>query len=183
MEQKTLFGHHLGVEGPMKLSAPSIAVLLVLSLSGAVLYGAEQARAVPAPLPIVMWHGMGDSCCASYSLGAVKDFLQEVLDGMPLILVWLSGSQAALRIAGHKSCHTAGVYVLSISTGSGGADDTYSGFFGNVNDQARCPPDEHCNTNVSERLYCLWPVTLSLCSHEDAVAPPAGTRGLSAAGK
>lgn len=110
MEQKTLFGHHLGVEGPMKLSAPSIAVLLVLSLSKAVLYGAEQARAVPAPLPIVMWHGMGDSCCASYSLGAVKDFLQEVLDG---------------------------VYVLSISTGSGGADDTYSGFFGNVNDQVQ----------------------------------------------
>ena len=24
------------------------------------------------PLPIVMWHGMGDNCCHSFSMGAIK---------------------------------------------------------------------------------------------------------------
>ena len=32
-------------------------------------------------LPIVLWHGMGDSCCASWSIGAVATHLQTVLPG------------------------------------------------------------------------------------------------------
>ncbi len=33
---------------------------------------------------------------------------------------------------------TAGVFVYSIATGEGALADTWSSFFGNVNDQARC---------------------------------------------
>lgn len=58
-------------------------------------------------LPVVLWHGMGDSCCASYSIGYVADAISEEL----------------------------GVYVHSIATGNGHVADVYSSFFGNVNDQ------------------------------------------------
>ena len=40
-----------------------------------------EACASTAQLPVVLWHGMGDSCCASYSLGAVKQFIQDTLGG------------------------------------------------------------------------------------------------------
>ena len=40
-----------------------------------------QSIAVTPQLPVVMWHGMGDSCCASYSLGAVKKRIEQVLEG------------------------------------------------------------------------------------------------------
>ncbi|XP_048526557.1 palmitoyl-protein thioesterase 1 isoform X1 [Dendroctonus ponderosae] len=34
------------------------------------------------PTPIVMWHGMGDSCCAFYSLGAIKEKLNASIPGV-----------------------------------------------------------------------------------------------------
>lgn len=30
-------------------------------------------------LPVVMWHGMGDSCCASYSIGKIKNLIEDQL--------------------------------------------------------------------------------------------------------
>jgi palmitoyl-protein thioesterase len=59
-------------------------------------------------LPIVLWHGMGDSCCASWSIGAVATHLQTVLPG---------------------------TFVHSINTGQGAAADTWSSYYGNVNTQ------------------------------------------------
>ena len=35
----------------------------------------------PEHLPIVLWHGMGDSCCDPESIGKVKRHLEEVLPG------------------------------------------------------------------------------------------------------
>ncbi len=32
-------------------------------------------------LPVVMWHGMGDSCCATWSIGALQKQIQEALPG------------------------------------------------------------------------------------------------------
>lgn len=32
-------------------------------------------------LPVVMWHGMGDSCCATWSIGALQKTIQEILPG------------------------------------------------------------------------------------------------------
>ncbi|MEW5302636.1 MAG: hypothetical protein WDW38_008045 [Sanguina aurantia] len=58
-------------------------------------------------LPVVLWHGMGDSCCDPHTTGAVKNYLQEQL----------------------------GVYVHSIATGNSEQHDVLSSFFGDVNDQ------------------------------------------------
>ncbi|CAL8468865.1 g8406 [Coccomyxa elongata] len=58
--------------------------------------------------PVVLWHGMGDSCCNEYSIGAVGKRIQEALPG---------------------------VFVHSIATGEGILADTESSYFGNVNDQ------------------------------------------------
>lgn len=59
-------------------------------------------------LPVVLWHGMGDSCCNTHSIGAVRKRIQELLGG---------------------------VFVHSIATGEGGPADSESSFFGNVNSQ------------------------------------------------
>lgn len=58
-------------------------------------------------LPVVLWHGMGDSCCAPWSIGSIKTVIEEKL----------------------------GVYVHSIATGSSSSRDVLSSYFGNVNDQ------------------------------------------------
>lgn len=61
-----------------------------------------------APLPVVLWHGMGDSCCASYSMGAIKSLIEDKLPG---------------------------TYVHSIATGESALGDVWSSYFGNINDQ------------------------------------------------
>lgn len=32
--------------------------------------------------PIVIWHGMGDNCCHSFSMGRIKQILEEHIPGM-----------------------------------------------------------------------------------------------------
>lgn len=91
-------------------------------------------------LPVVLWHGecrrrllplpplppsahanqgtpfstagMGDSCCADYSIGAVRELIERELPG---------------------------VFVHSINTGAGASSvsDILSSYFGSVNDQVR----------------------------------------------
>ena len=34
-------------------------------------------------LPVVLWHGMGDSCCASYSIGYVAELISSSLGARP----------------------------------------------------------------------------------------------------
>uniref|UniRef100_A0A146L3N2 Palmitoyl-protein thioesterase 1 n=1 Tax=Lygus hesperus TaxID=30085 RepID=A0A146L3N2_LYGHE len=60
------------------------------------------------PTPIVLWHGMGDSCCNPLSLGSFKAFLISTLPG---------------------------VYVKSLEIGDGIVEDTMNGFFMNANKQ------------------------------------------------
>lgn len=60
------------------------------------------------PTPIVLWHGMGDTCCAPYSLGHFKQMLQREIPS---------------------------VYVSSLSFGGSTKADFSSGYFGLVNDQ------------------------------------------------
>ncbi|KAI7840948.1 hypothetical protein COHA_005378 [Chlorella ohadii] len=100
--------------------------LLPLLLSGAVALspasrGAEHAvlsaTNVPGYLPVVLWHGMGDSCCADYSIGAVRELIERELPG---------------------------VFVHSINTGLGGSSvaDIFSSYFGSLNDQVARVCDE-----------------------------------------
>lgn len=50
---------------------------LALAHSHAIRLGPRQQ----AYLPVVIWHGMGDSCCWERSMGAVKKRIEELLPG------------------------------------------------------------------------------------------------------
>ncbi|XP_031833214.1 palmitoyl-protein thioesterase 1 [Nomia melanderi] len=58
--------------------------------------------------PVVLWHGMGDSCCFPFSLGAIKKLIEEKLPG---------------------------VYVYSIRLGNNVVEDVEYGYYGNINEQ------------------------------------------------
>lgn len=60
------------------------------------------------PTPIVLWHGMGDSCCNPLSMGALKGRLKDELPG---------------------------VYVHSLMIGNNVAADVKNGFFKDTNSQ------------------------------------------------
>ena len=59
-------------------------------------------------VPVVLWHGMGDSCCNPLSLGSIKSLLEA---------------------------HLENVYVKSLQIGESFIEDTVNGFFLNVNTQ------------------------------------------------
>lgn len=61
-----------------------------------------------AQVPLVLWHGMGDSCCNPLSLGRLMTLIEKEVPG---------------------------IYIHSISIGNGITEDTLNGFFKNVNDQ------------------------------------------------
>ncbi|KAL3869843.1 hypothetical protein ACJMK2_042475 [Sinanodonta woodiana] len=63
-----------------------------------------------SPVPVVIWHGMGDSCCNPLSMGSIKKLIEEKIKG---------------------------VYVTSLEIGDNIAEDTLNGFFMNVNDQVK----------------------------------------------
>ncbi|XP_064604574.1 palmitoyl-protein thioesterase 1-like [Liolophura sinensis] len=58
--------------------------------------------------PVVIWHGMGDSCCNPLSMGSIKKLIEQ---------------------------HVSGVYVKSLEIGNNIEEDTWNGFFMNVNKQ------------------------------------------------
>jgi len=60
------------------------------------------------PRPTVLWHGMGDTCCYPFSMGAIQSAIESVIPG---------------------------VYVYSIMIGSNIVEDEFCGFIGSVNNQ------------------------------------------------
>ncbi|KAG8451642.1 hypothetical protein GDO86_003728 [Hymenochirus boettgeri] len=60
------------------------------------------------PVPLVIWHGMGDSCCNPFSMGAVKKMVERQIPG---------------------------IYVLSLRIGNSITEDMKNSFFLNVNEQ------------------------------------------------
>ncbi|KJE88907.1 palmitoyl protein thioesterase [Capsaspora owczarzaki ATCC 30864] len=64
--------------------------------------------AYAAPTPVVIWHGMGDSCCNPLSMGAIKKLIEQNIPN---------------------------VYVLSLEIGNNVAEDEANGFLKNVNKQ------------------------------------------------
>lgn len=69
---------------------------------------ADDVPSSPPQLPVVLWHGMGDSCCYSFSLGAIKKIIEDEVPG---------------------------IKVISIRIGKDTVEDVMNGFFKNVNHQ------------------------------------------------
>lgn len=65
-------------------------------------------RLTSAPLPLVIWHGMGDSCCNPLSMGSIKDMVEKTIPG---------------------------IYVHSLMIGNNVIEDTVNGFLKNANEQ------------------------------------------------
>lgn len=60
------------------------------------------------PTPVVIWHGMGDTCCYSFSMGRIKKLVEERIPG---------------------------IYVRSLMIGSNIIADEENSYLGNVNEQ------------------------------------------------
>ncbi|KAI9540222.1 Palmitoyl-protein thioesterase 1 [Dissostichus eleginoides] len=75
----------------------------VLLVAGSPVYKSDNGT-----VPLVIWHGMGDSCCNPLSMGAMKKMIEEEISG---------------------------IYVLSLMIGKNVVQDTENGFFLNVNEQ------------------------------------------------
>jgi len=65
-------------------------------------------ESAPTPTPVVLWHGMGDSCCNPLSMGSIQNLIEKNVPGS---------------------------YVLSLKIGKNTEEDVTNGFFMNVNDQ------------------------------------------------
>lgn len=81
---------------------------------------------VSCQTPVVLWHGMGDSCCNPLSMGSIKKLIEEQVKG---------------------------VYVKSLEIGSNVAEDTENGFFMNVNDQIKLVCQQLANDSKLKNGY------------------------------
>ncbi|KAJ7304356.1 hypothetical protein JRQ81_011907 [Phrynocephalus forsythii] len=70
--------------------------------------GLSSGRSRAGPVPLVIWHGMGDSCCNPESMGYIKKLVEKKIPG---------------------------IYVLSLKIGRTVIEDMENSFFLNVNDQ------------------------------------------------
>jgi len=67
------------------------------------------------PIPVVMWHGMGDNCCSPYSMGRIQKLIEKEIPG---------------------------VYVNSLRIGRTNIQDSYNSFLLDVNKQVEMVCDE-----------------------------------------
>ncbi|XP_067389938.1 palmitoyl-protein thioesterase 1 isoform X1 [Emydura macquarii macquarii] len=87
------------------MAARSLLPVALLSC----LLGAGRGAGPPAgPVPLVIWHGMGDSCCNPASMGYIKKIVEDKIPG---------------------------IYVLSLKIGNNLVEDMENSFFMNVNSQ------------------------------------------------
>jgi len=81
------------------------------------------------PVPIVIWHGMGDSCCNPVSMGSIKKMLEENISG---------------------------VYVKSLMIGGNMIVDMENGFFKDTNQQIKMACDMiREDTNIQNGFNAL----------------------------
>lgn len=92
----------------MAYTAASSAAVLFSCVAALWLCGAMGDLPRDGPTPIVIWHGMGDTCCNPLSMGSIVSMLKKQIDG---------------------------VYVLSLEIGNNEIEDMENGFFLNVNTQ------------------------------------------------
>ncbi|CAL1683959.1 unnamed protein product [Lasius platythorax] len=84
-----------------------IVLIFLCANTGRCLREGEDGK-IDSPVPIVLWHGMGDSCCFSFSLGKIQEILQNEIPG---------------------------VYINSIRIGDNVIEDVENSYFGNINEQ------------------------------------------------
>ncbi|KAM4048438.1 palmitoyl-protein thioesterase 1 isoform 2-T2 [Anomaloglossus baeobatrachus] len=83
-------------------------VRLAVFVLGIVVFCGEPFQDRKDPLPLVIWHGMGDSCCNPFSMGGIKKMVEQQIPG---------------------------IYVLSLKIGNSIPEDMENSFFLNVNKQ------------------------------------------------
>lgn len=81
------------------IKGDSMVDMFVLFLSSLLL---ASAPVLADPVPLVMWHGMGDTCCFPFSMGALKKLVEKQVSG---------------------------IYVQSIEIGNSISEDEMNGFF------------------------------------------------------
>lgn len=86
----------------MKISFQTLTYLCLLITLSQNVNGNDNPNGDKKPTPIVIWHGMGDNCCHSFSMGRIKQILEQ---------------------------HIPGVYVTSLMIGESPNEDTLNGFF------------------------------------------------------
>lgn len=99
-------------------------------------------------LPVVLWHGMGDSCCNPLSIGAVRDAIHKRYGKFCCYAAHLqrtTASEHSLLAPRQQTSRlwltyngcAVDVPVISINTGSDGsfATDMISSFYGNMNEE------------------------------------------------
>ena len=73
-----------------------IGIVMAATLMGFASGGAVSLELTKSPpLPVVMWHGMGDSCCNPWSMGAVKRMIQDEVPGIYIHSLMIGGSAAS----------------------------------------------------------------------------------------
>lgn len=78
------------------------------------------------PVPLVIWHGMGDSCCNPLSMGGIKKLVEQQIPG---------------------------IYVLSLEIGDSIVQDMENSFFLNVNKQVDIVCDQLAKDPNLQRGY------------------------------
>ena len=67
----------------MKTSLPFLMCLCVVACFWSqIVNGNQILNAGNTPTPIVIWHGMGDNCCHSFSMGRIKEMLEVHIPGI-----------------------------------------------------------------------------------------------------
>lgn len=82
--------------------------IALITILGCILSSFSSPIDVNATVPVVIWHGMGDSCCNPLSMGSIKKMVEGKIPG---------------------------VYVRSLMIGSNVLEDTENGFLMNANTQ------------------------------------------------
>ena len=77
---------------PASSAAPTPRSVLVFVVATALL-GLASAQPA-APVPVVLWHGMGDTCCNPLSLGKIQKDIEAALPGIRVLSLQI-GNDAA----------------------------------------------------------------------------------------
>ncbi|KAJ2641812.1 hypothetical protein GGF44_001953 [Coemansia sp. RSA 1694] len=80
-----------------------VAIILLALLASATALGPRSR-----PTPVVVWHGMGDTCCDNTTMGVITSIIRDELPG---------------------------AFVHSVQLGASMSADRNAGFFGNINNQ------------------------------------------------